>query len=96
MTAASGKDSAPRLAFRTAAAMANFEGILFGDRGLVDAGREDAELRRDPGHELPAPGRSRGEDDVHAAYCTRIAARVRSQGGLSQAKSFAPQSVSTA
>ena len=70
------------------------EGVLGGDGGFVDVGREDAELRRDPGHELPAPGRGRGEDDVHAAYCTRI--RGARQPGPYLGKSFAPHSASTA
>ncbi len=70
------------------------ERVFGGDGRFVDAGRMDAELRRDPGHELPAPGRSRGQDDVHAAYCTRIGSPRHP--GLQRAKSFDPQSASKA
>ncbi|MCK7524031.1 MAG: hypothetical protein MZV64_43590 [Ignavibacteriales bacterium] len=72
MTTASGKVSAALLGLHHGRGDGELERVLLGDRGFVDAGREDAELRRDAGHELAAPGRGRSQDDLHAAYCTRI------------------------
>ncbi len=44
------------------------DGIVISDRGFVHVRGANLELRRDAGHELPASGRARSQNDVHYPY----------------------------